>query len=185
MIIRLYERHIICRHFLVHLYLFFIFLLDYMYSISSLFWIYQSLKLPSWKSSEYMSACMWEGTGGQNLPPPVPFCPASPASFTGNILYYNRACVFWSLSITQTKDNSRRVDQRRIFARTFVSFVYFDAICKSNNMIMIKLLFIIFFVNVVSRFPLPEDSRLPLFPLPPLVTFLPGSRPPASPHMYL
>ena len=38
---------------------------------------------------------LWEGTGGgQNLPPPVPFCSASPASFIGNILYYNRACVF-------------------------------------------------------------------------------------------
>ena len=73
------------------------------------------------------------------LQPPVTFCPASPVSFTGNILYY----------ITQTKDKSRRVNQRRIFAREFVSFVYFDAICKSNNMIMLKSLFIIFF-NVLS-----------------------------------
>ena len=77
-----------------------------------------------------------------------------------------------------------RVNQRRIFARTFVSFVYFDAICKSNNIVMLKLLFIIFFqrfINVVSRFPPPEDSRLPLFPLPPPVTFLPCSRPPVFP----
>ena len=74
------------------------------------------------------------------LPSPVPFCLASPASFTGNILYY----------IMQTKDKSRRVNQRWIFARTFVSFVYFDATCKSNNMIMLKLLFIIFYFNVLS-----------------------------------
>ena len=73
---------------------------------------------------------------GQNLLPPLPFCPASPVTFTRNILYYNRACV----SIKQTKDKSRRVDPRQIFARTFVSFVYFDAICKSSN-IMLKLLF--------------------------------------------
>ena len=65
-----------------------------------------------------------------------------------------------------------------------MSFVYFDAICKSNNIVMLKLLFIIFFqrfINVVSRFPPPEDSRLPLFPLPPPVTFLPCSRPPVFP----
>ena len=34
------------------------------------------------------------------------------------------------------------------------------------------------FINVVSRFPPPEDSHLPLFPLPPPITFIPGSRPP-------
>ena len=110
------------------------------------------------------------------LQPPVTFCPASPVSFTGNILYY----------ITQTKDKSRRVNQRRIFAREFVSFVYFDAICKSNNMIMLKSLFIIFFqrfINVVSPFRPLEDSRLPLFSLPPPVPFLPGSPPPPPPHV--
>ena len=90
-----------------------------------------------------------------------------------------------SFSITQTKDKSRRVNQRRIFARTFVSFVYFDAICKSNNMVMLKLLLVIYFfqhfINVVSHFRAPEDSRLPLFPLPPHVTFLPSSCPLSPP----
>ena len=108
----------------------------------------------------------WEGTGGQNLPPPVPFCPASPASFTGNILYY----------ITQTKDKSRRVNQKRIFARAFVSFVYFDAICKSNNMIMLKL-FIIFFFNVLSMWS-PASGPLKT---PASRNLSPGLRPLSSP----
>ena len=117
------------------------------------------------------------------LPPPVPFFPASPASFTRNILYY----------ITQTKDKLRRVNQRWIFARAFVSFVYFDTICKSNNMIMLNYYLLYFFFNVLSTWspafsPLKTPtshsflSHLPLFPLPPPVTFLPGSRPTVSPH---
>ena len=59
---------------------------------------------------------------------------------------------------------------------------------------MLKLLFNIFFfkpfINVVSHSrPLKTPasrsflSRLPLFPLPTPVTFLPGSRPPLSPHL--
>ena len=132
------------------------------------------------------------------LPPPVPLSPASRTLISrlsylfalhlpppSPEIYYitiQPDVFFQLLSITQTKDKSRRVNQRRIFAGAFVSFVYFDAICKSNNMIMLKSLFIIFFIqpfiNVVSLFPSPEDSRLPLFPLPPSVTFLPGYRPP-------
>ena len=86
------------------------------------------------------------------LPPPVPFFPASPASFTRNILYY----------ITQTKDKLRRVNERWIFARAFVSFVYFDAICKSNNMIMLNYYLLYFFSTFYQRgLPLSAPWRLP------------------------
>ena len=49
---------------------------------------------------------------------------------------------------------------------------------KHNNVkIIIYYIFSTFYQCVVSRFRPPGDSRLPLFPLPPPITFLPGSRP--------
>ena len=99
----------------------------------------------------------WEGTVGSESPASRTlisriFLSCIPRHLQAGSIYYNRACgVFLLFSITQTKDKSRRVHQRRIFARTFVSFVYFDAICNSNNMIMLKLLFIIFFSTFYQR----------------------------------
>ena len=53
-----------------------------------------------WEGGRTLSCGWGQGVRISRLPypyllPPVPFCPASPAPFTGNILYCNRACAFF------------------------------------------------------------------------------------------
>ena len=121
------------------------------------------------------------------LPPPVPFCPASPASFTGNILYYNRACAFLiAFNYTnkgQFEESWSKADFCQDICVICVFWRYMQIKQYDNVKIIIYYIFLQPFINVVSRFPPPEDSRLPLFPLPPTVTFLPGSRPLSPPPL--
>ena len=153
-----------------------------------------------------------------NILPLVPFCPASPTSFTGNILYYNRACqvkessskvafcqdicVFWRYMQIKQYDNVKITIYYILFQRfinvhsnsschlctyihTYIhtsffrcSLQGFSATCSCRLSEFESI------INVVSRCLPPEDSRLPLFPLPPPVSFLPGSRPLSPPWFF-
>ena len=127
------------------------------------------------------------GGGGksQNLPPPVSL---SSASFTGNILYYNRACAFLIVfnytNKGQVKESQSKADFCQDICVICVFWRYMQLKQLDDVKIIIYYVFLQPFISLVSRFQPPEDSRLPLFPLPPPVTFLLGSRPlsPLPPH---
>ena len=116
------------------------------------------------------------------LLPPVPFCPASPASFIGNIL------ILHYTKKGQVKESYSKADFCQGICVICVFWCYMQIKQHDVNIVIYYIFFNVLSAWSPASSPLKTPasrsflSRLLLFPLLPPVAFLLGSRPPVSPN---